>query len=184
NHSDLLGWCRSSFSRRSGDTVLECTHRSVIQWAVVQKDVRHRHRGLMPTARAKEKPQDLRWFLACQRHLFLSQRLTINVHRGLVALQHEYHLVFFLRLPGAVPCCCLTFAHRLPLLVAAVRQSHGTIGLSVRQRRSQWRRVPTRSLFDGHRRHKCELVAQKYMTHFITPSVHRPYCPGLNSRHL
>ncbi|RNF05938.1 hypothetical protein TcG_10828 [Trypanosoma cruzi] len=110
--------------------------------------------------------------------------MTINVHRGLVALQHECHLVVFPRLPSAALCCCLAFAHSLPLLVVTARQSHGIRGLSDRQLRSQSRRVPTRSLFDVHRRHKCGVVAQKYMTQIITPSVHRPYCPGHKSRHL
>ncbi|RNC36559.1 exo-alpha-sialidase [Trypanosoma cruzi] len=31
NYSNLLGRCRSRFSRRNGDPVLECTHRSEIQ---------------------------------------------------------------------------------------------------------------------------------------------------------
>ncbi|RNE98086.1 hypothetical protein TcG_12479, partial [Trypanosoma cruzi] len=65
NYSNLLGWCRSRFSRRSGDPVLECTHRSGVQWAVVQKGVSHRHVRLVPTARPKAKPQDLRWPLTC-----------------------------------------------------------------------------------------------------------------------
>ncbi|RNE96830.1 hypothetical protein TcG_12846 [Trypanosoma cruzi] len=110
--------------------------------------------------------------------------MTINVRRGLVALQHECHLVFFPRLTSAAPCCCLAFDRRVPLLVVTARQSHGIRGLSERQHRSQWRSVLTRSLFDGHRRHKCGVVAQKYMTHIITPSVHRPYCPGHKSRQL
>ncbi|RNE95737.1 hypothetical protein TcG_13283 [Trypanosoma cruzi] len=90
----------------------------------------------------------------------------------------------FLRLPSAAPCCCLAFDRRVPRFIVTARQSHGIRGLSDRQHRSQSRRVPTRNLFDGHRRHTCGVVAQEYMTHFITPSVHGPYCPGPNSRQL
>ncbi|RNC33754.1 exo-alpha-sialidase, partial [Trypanosoma cruzi] len=62
--SSLHLWFWSS--RRNGFPVLDCTHLSGIQWAIVQKDVFHLHISFLAgilTARAKAKPKKLKWRL-------------------------------------------------------------------------------------------------------------------------